>query len=29
MMLFYRVLPTSNMIWLPFLLILAFGTAWG
>ena len=29
MMLFYGVLPTSNMIWLPFLLILAFGTALG
>lgn len=29
MMLFYGVLPTSNIIWLPFLLILAFGTALG
>jgi lipopolysaccharide transport system permease protein len=27
MMLFYGILPTSNIIWLPFLIGLAFGTA--
>ena len=27
MMLFYGVLPTANIIWLPFLISLAFGTA--
>jgi lipopolysaccharide transport system permease protein len=29
LMLFYGVFPTGNMIWLPFLLVLAFGTALG
>src|ERR1043165_7639337 len=27
MMLFYGVLPTTNIVWLPFLISLAFGTA--
>ena len=29
MMLVYGVLPTANVMWLPFLLVLAFGTALG
>ena len=29
MMLFYGIVPTTNIVWLPFFLLLAFGTALG